>query len=156
MELKQLKKVYAGIKCSARCWKFISGSYVRVLLPGQRKKGQRNFSLLLKIIAPRGPLSFLLEDRKVWHTSKFTKHHGIRRLPATHVRKCRTSPGFGGQSKVSLLQHPQLWTRKWKPLPRYFQEHWHQILFINNSKTQFRWSASQHTMTMCYPDSRKP
>ncbi|XP_064475694.1 uncharacterized protein K02A2.6-like [Ornithodoros turicata] len=93
VECKQSKqKLYTDSKLSAKCRIFTPGTYVRVRLPGRRKKGHPNFSPPLKIIAPRGPLSYLLEDGKVWHSSKFTKHHRAERLPAQRMEEQKEQP----------------------------------------------------------------
>lgn len=72
---QQKQKTYSSSKRSAKLRQFTLGSYVRVRLPGHRKKGRPNFSPPLKIIARRGPLSFLLEDGKIWHCSKFARSY---------------------------------------------------------------------------------
>ncbi|XP_064482545.1 uncharacterized protein K02A2.6-like [Ornithodoros turicata] len=92
---KQSKqKVYTDDKRSARFRKFMPGDYVRVRLPGRRKKGRPNFSTPLRIIASRGPLSFLLEDGRIWHSSKFTPFYGELRPPEGQVQP-DVPPPFG-------------------------------------------------------------
>ncbi|XP_064463660.1 uncharacterized protein K02A2.6-like [Ornithodoros turicata] len=53
--------------------RFHPGDYVRVRLPGRQTKGNSKYSAPLRIVAPRGPLSYLLEDGRVWHSSKFAR-----------------------------------------------------------------------------------
>ncbi|XP_064470125.1 uncharacterized protein K02A2.6-like [Ornithodoros turicata] len=150
VECKQSKqKLYTDSKRSAKCRIFTPGTYVRVRLPGRRKKGHPNFSPPLKIIAPRGPLSYLLEDGKVWHSSKFTKHHGAERLPAQRMEEQKEQP-FITSSWWAITEqassHPPLVPEV--PAPGTVQE--------QEQGPQLRRSKRQRTAPERYPDTRKP
>ncbi|XP_064463094.1 uncharacterized protein K02A2.6-like [Ornithodoros turicata] len=72
VKMRQSKqKVYTDNRRGSHARNYAVGDYVRVRNPRRQRKGTFRFSPPLKIIARRGPLSFLLEDGKVWHSSKF-------------------------------------------------------------------------------------
>ncbi|XP_064462347.1 uncharacterized protein K02A2.6-like [Ornithodoros turicata] len=68
-------KTYVDSKRGAQPRDFKPGDFVRVKLPRHQRKGRPRFSEPKKIIEKRGPNSFLLDDKKIWNASRFSKVH---------------------------------------------------------------------------------
>ncbi|XP_064479116.1 uncharacterized protein K02A2.6-like [Ornithodoros turicata] len=74
IEKKQARlKAYVDQKRSAKRQHFEPGDFVRVKLPGHIYKGQLQYSEPRKIIEKRSNNSFLLDDNRIWNSSKLSK-----------------------------------------------------------------------------------
>lgn len=84
-------KRYTDTKSSARAQDFQSGDFVKARLPGHRRKGVLRYSELRQIISQRGAGTFLLDDRKVWNSSKISRVH-FERINSWRDRTVNVSP----------------------------------------------------------------
>ncbi|XP_064475478.1 uncharacterized protein K02A2.6-like [Ornithodoros turicata] len=74
IEKKQARlKAYIDEKRSAKQQHLEPGDFVRVKLPGHIYKGQLRYSEPRKIIKKRSNNSFLLDDNRIWNSSKLSK-----------------------------------------------------------------------------------